>query len=163
MVSKSSQAALDETLSSNENFATVQNDISLAPPLAANDSELQNLDTINQSPKEEKIFSEEKLDFNPANVANVASLDFDETIEPLEQAMQILDDIFLRCKDNPSLLSGQEFKDAYALVCEDEALKFEYRTKLKKAKPSGVLMSSFKELESESASGSNAVNESIAG
>ena len=163
MVSKSSQAALDETLSSNENFATVQNDISLAPPLAANDSELQNLDTINQSPKEEKIFSEEKLDFNPANVANVASLDFDETIEPLEQAMQILDDIFLRCKDNPSLLSGQEFKDAYALVCEDEALKFEYRTKLKKAKPSGVLMSSFKELESESASGSNAGNESIAG
>lgn len=169
MISKSNQAVLnqeqeiDDALSDDEHLVTAQNDTHSAPPIAANDNGLHDLDELNQPSSEEKIFSVEKLNFNPADVANVASLDLDEAIDPLEHAMKTLDDIFSRCRDNPNLLASQEFKDAYTLVCEDEALKFEYRTKLKKAKPSAVLMSAFKDLEGESISGDgSAGNESIA-
>ena len=110
----------------------------------------------------EKFFSGKKVNFDVANVADVATLDLDDAVDPLEQAMKALDDILARCSNEPGLLASEAFKDAYALVCEDEALKFEYRTKLKKAKPSAVLMSAFKELEGESASGDGEGNESIA-
>lgn len=159
MVSKSNQAVLNETIddvaTNDEKIISVQSEIAATQSVVTDYNELYI--------SEEKMFSDEKVDFDPADVADDATLDFDDAVDPLEQAMKTLDEmIFPHCKDNPKLLASQEFKDAYALVCEDEALKFEYRTKLKKAKPSAVLMSAFRYLEGESTSGDGDGNESIA-
>lgn len=127
---------------------------------------------------EKNFFQAEKLEINVANVANVATLVemptendaenvdiFDienalEPIDPIEAAKNIADEILQRCKDEPNLLGTSEFKEAMRTLYSDESLKFEYRTKLKKAKPSGVLMSYFDELEKESSSSQS--NESTA-
>ena len=66
MISKSNQAALnqeqeiDDALSDDEHLITAQNDTHSAPPIAANDNGLHDLDELNQPSSEEKFFSVEK-------------------------------------------------------------------------------------------------------
>jgi hypothetical protein len=101
---------------------------------------------------EKNNFQTEKFKNDVTNVTNVTTLTLDE-------AKRIVDPILLLEKDDPALpalLGGDEFKSAYQLLCRtNDALLFEYRTKLKNVKPSGVSISAFKHLESESESGGN--------
>jgi hypothetical protein len=63
-----------------------------------------------------------------------------EEQNPLEKAKAVMDDILSRCKEYPGLLGTQEFAEALKLIASDNELWFEYRTRIKAAKPSGVPM-----------------------
>jgi hypothetical protein len=94
----------------------------------------------------EKIISSEKLSNEVANAANVATLNLDdaETVqdEALIEACQVIDKVLLICKDQPGELMSPEFLAALKRIRKaDPKLAAEYRVKIKRAKPSGVLMS----------------------
>ncbi len=117
-------------------------------------------------PPEAKNFSEsQNLQNDVPNVPNVPTSDFtinewgDKVFHlnldaEIDQAKQVVDAAIEQCKDNPAVLGSDEFKAAYRTLCnESDALLFEYRTKLKAAKPSAVPISAFKDLEGDTESG----------
>ena len=84
----------------------------------------------------------------------IYKLDIPNHDEHIEQAKRVVDSALEQCKDNPAILGSDEFKTALGTLCrENDALRFEYRCKLKKEKPSGVPLSAFKELEGDSEAG----------
>lgn len=86
---------------------------------------------------------------NVANVANVATLNLSQAInakaETMESAKSLVDGVLDTCKDNPGQLFSPEFTDALKNIRQDPMLWAEYRVKLKKAKPSGVLLADIDE------------------
>jgi hypothetical protein len=80
----------------------------------------------------------------------------DANAESLENAKKIIEQALIDCADNAGVLGSPEFMAAYKLVSSDKALLFEYRTKIRSAKPAGVLMSdidSMAVVQSENESG----------
>lgn len=87
---------------------------------------------------EKLFFTDGKLsnhvhDVNHVNQINTLDLSQDE-------AKAIVDSALLECKDNPGVLGSSEFANAVKIISNDLSLWFEYRTKIKAAKPSGVPM-----------------------
>lgn len=107
----------------------------------------------------------EKFKNDVANVANVATEEHDKIIKldvmTLDDAKAIADNILSLEKDDPelpALLGSDRFMTAYRLLCNtSNELYFEYRTKLKSAKPSAVPMGAF-----EIGGGESEGNESVA-
>ena len=99
----------------------------------------------NQHSADDKLFfSGENLSNDDHNVNNVHIIDFDEAIDPnaeaLSHAKQVIDQALINCVDHPGLLGSVEFIAAIKIVSIDQALWFEYRSKIKCMKPSGVPM-----------------------
>ena len=99
----------------------------------------------NQLSADDKLFfSGENLSNDDHNVNNVHIIDFDEAIDPnaeaLSHAKQVIDQALINCVDHPGLLGSVEFIAAIKTVSIDRALWFEYRSKIKCMKPSGVPM-----------------------
>ncbi|MEY3289393.1 MAG: hypothetical protein RLZZ419_1635 [Pseudomonadota bacterium] len=80
------------------------------------------------------FFPGEKLSNQVAKVANVAGQDFTD-------AKLIIDKALIDAVENPGVMGSPEFIAAVNLISTNQALWFEYRSKIKSAKPSGVPMS----------------------
>jgi hypothetical protein len=107
----------------------------------------------------EKNFEGENLKNDAPNVPNVPTWDINE-------AKIIVDNVLSLEKDDPTLpalLGSNTFMSAYQLLCNSSnELYFEYRTKLKAAKPSAVPMSAFEIAGSESDGNESISSELIA-
>lgn len=95
---------------------------------------------------EKNISSDEDFQKHVANVTNVTTLSLDDAEivqdETLKNACQVIDDILVICKEQPGELMSPKFLDALKFIRKaDPKLAAEYRVKIKRAKPSGVLMS----------------------
>lgn len=93
----------------------------------------------------EFLFDGENLPNDVHNVHNVNSLDLSAAVDPAQEskaaAILIVDNALAVCKENPGVFGSPEFIDALKVIYSDPSLYFEYRVKLKTAKPSGVLLS----------------------
>ncbi len=94
---------------------------------------------------EENISLGEKFPNNVANVDNIAVFDLSEAIdavdEELQRAIAIIELAITDCREKPGELFTPVFTDAVKVIRQDPELWAEYRVKIKKAKPSGVLLS----------------------
>jgi len=93
---------------------------------------------------EKLFFPDEKLSNYVPNVPNVPIFDLSATIKPIDEeveaAKRVIDEALETCKENPGVLGSDEFIAAYKTINQDQSLAYEYRDKIKKAKPSGVPM-----------------------
>ncbi|MBA3697133.1 MAG: hypothetical protein H0W85_10380 [Methylotenera sp.] len=94
---------------------------------------------------QEKILTDEYFPNNVANVANVATLNLDDAEivqdEALKNACQVIDEVLIICTDQPGELMSPKFLDAVRCIREkDPKLAADYRVRIKRAKPAGVLM-----------------------
>ena len=83
---------------------------------------------------------------NVPNVPNVPTFDLSTATnageESIDNAMAVMDAVILGCNEKPSLLFSSEFIDASKIIkAADRGLWVEYRVAIKRAKPSGVLLS----------------------
>ena len=87
------------------------------------------------------------------NVNNVHTLDLSLAIDPkqedTEQAKLFVDNALKSCLDNPAILGSPEFAEAYKILSSSPELKFEYRQKIKDAKPSGVPIADIDKMASQ--------------
>jgi len=95
---------------------------------------------------QEKNLSDEYFPNNVPNVPNVPNLNLDDAQnvqdETLENARKVIDKVLSSCKDHPGELMSLKFLDAYKQIRKaDPKLAAEYRVKIKRAKPSGILLS----------------------
>ncbi len=95
----------------------------------------------------------EKLQNEVAQIANVATI---------EEAIKIIDDILPICRDNPEELFSAQFLAALKIIKSDDRLWAIYRTKLKAAKPSSVLMADIDQASSKPIENSNKAGDSVA-
>jgi hypothetical protein len=90
------------------------------------------------------FFDDQNLQNNVNNVHNVHALDLSQAVdaeqEAIDAAKQVIDSALAQCADNPAILGSAEFSSAWKIISSNPALKFEYRAKIKTAKPSGVPM-----------------------
>lgn len=77
----------------------------------------------------------------------------DATADVFDAAKQVIEQALIDCSDNAGALGSAEFEQAIKAISGNKALWFEYRTKIKAAKPAGVLMS---DIDSMAASPSDA-------
>lgn len=66
------------------------------------------------------------------------SLAVDAGQEAIDAAKLVIDKALAECSENPGILGSPEFASAFKAISTNPALLFEYRTKIKAAKPSGV-------------------------
>ena len=103
-----------------------------------------NLIENQQSQDVNLFFPEDNLLNDVAKVANVAGLDFDTAIdanaEAVSNAKLVIDKALIDCVENPGVMGSPEFMAAIKTISTNPALWFEYRTKIKAGKPSGVPM-----------------------
>ncbi|MER2510882.1 MAG: hypothetical protein ABTQ25_00400 [Nitrosomonas ureae] len=95
---------------------------------------------------DKKISCGEKFQNNVPNVPNVPTLNLDDAgiaqDEKLINACKIIDNTLIVCKEQPGELMSPEFLDALKHIRKAAPqLATEYRVKIKRAKPSGALMS----------------------
>ncbi len=95
---------------------------------------------------QEKILSDEYFPNNVPNVPNVPPLNLDDAEivqdEILQNARIVIDKVLVICKEQPGELMAPEFLDALKHIRKaDPKLAAEYRVKIKREKPSGVLLS----------------------
>ncbi|MDD5460333.1 MAG: hypothetical protein PHG00_01670 [Methylococcales bacterium] len=90
------------------------------------------------------FFGDQNLQHNVHNVHHVHPLDLSQAVdagqEAIDAAKRVIDSALEQCKDNPAILGGAEFIDAYKIISSNPALKFKYRAEIKKRKPPGVPM-----------------------
>ena len=109
---------------------------------------------------QENIFPDEILSNNVTNVTNVTTFNLDDAEivqdETLKNARQVIDEVLLACKEQPGELMSPKFLDAYKQIRKsDPRLAAEYRVRIKRAKPSGILMSDIDESSSPTDGGSH--------
>ena len=114
--------------------------------------------TENQQSQDDKLFFDGGNLLNDvANVANVATLDLSQAVdagqEAIDAAILIIDTALAACSDNPGLLGSPEFAGAVKLISTKPELWFEYRTKIKAAKPSGVPMTAIDDMTATQSAG----------
>ena len=95
---------------------------------------------------EKNIPQDEYSQKDVANVANVATLDFNKAEivqeEALKNACTIIDGTLVICKEQPGALMSPEFLDAFKQIRKtDLKLAAEYKIKIKHTKPSSISMS----------------------
>jgi hypothetical protein len=83
------------------------------------------------------FFSDENLINDVHDVHHVHPLDLSQA---LGSARSVIDNVLIDCVENPGAMGSPEFAEAVNLISKDKALWFEYRTKIKALKPSGVPM-----------------------
>jgi hypothetical protein len=90
------------------------------------------------------FFGDENLQNHVNYVNEVHTLDLSQAVdaeqEAIDTAKQVIDSALAQCTDNPAILGSVEFSNAYKIISSIPELKFEYRAKIKSAKPSGVPM-----------------------
>ncbi len=100
--------------------------------------------TIKNIQDDKLFFSDEKASNDVHDVHHVHRLDIDAAIDPVQEALNnaklVIDKALIESSDNPGALGSTEFASAIKLISGDQALWFEYRTKIKAGKPSGVPM-----------------------
>ena len=105
---------------------------------------------------EKLFFSGGKAQNHVAKVAKVATLNLSGAIdakdEALENAKQIIDKALIDCLESPCVLGSPEFMEAIQTISTNQASWFEYRTKIKNAKPSGVPMADIDKMAISSSS-----------
>lgn len=91
---------------------------------------------------EEIFFPDENLknDVNQVNDVHTLGSLIDAEQEALNAAKLVIDKALAECSANPAILGSEEFVNAVGTIASNQALWFEYRTKIKAAKPSGVPM-----------------------
>ncbi|MDP3389076.1 MAG: hypothetical protein Q8Q40_13870 [Methylococcaceae bacterium] len=93
---------------------------------------------------EEFFFDSGNLLNDVHNVNNVHTLDLSLAVDAGQEAIAaaklVIDNALAECADNPAILGSVEFANALKIISGNQALWFEYRTKIKDAKPSGVPM-----------------------
>lgn len=102
-----------------------------------------------QSSDDKKFSSGDNLIYDIHQVHHVhhedAILNFDNAVNAKTEAFTIakavIDQALIDCEDTPGVLASDAFQEAIKLIKTDKALWLEYRVKIKKAKPGGVLMS----------------------
>ncbi|SFL40774.1 hypothetical protein SAMN05216302_10812 [Nitrosomonas aestuarii] len=116
----------------------------------------------------ENNISDENIRNNVANVANVAGLNLEDAYDPkneaIENALKVINETLAVCKDDPGKLLADEFLKAYEFVKKaDKEKGAEIRVRIKREKPSGVLMSAIDESTSpkEGGNGDNVASELI--
>jgi hypothetical protein len=101
--------------------------------------------------EEKQLSQDEKLFFPGENLSNQVhqvnqvnpfdlSLAVDAGQEAIDAAKLVVDMALAVCSENPGIMGSLEFAAAIKLISANSALWFEYRTKIKAAKPSGVPM-----------------------
>jgi hypothetical protein len=91
-----------------------------------------------------------------------AVIDFNQTIDAqaeaenenlanIEAAKELIESVLLVCRDQPGQLLSPEFLEAVKTIRQDQMLWAEYRVKIKRAKPSGVLLSDIDEATADQA------------
>lgn len=70
----------------------------------------------------------------------------DAKSESVDAAKAVIDSALLVCKENPGVLFVGDFIEAVKIVRADQSLWAEYRVKIKRDKPSGVLLSDIDDL-----------------
>lgn len=92
-----------------------------------------------------KHFLNELLIKNVPDVPNVPLFDLSDAIDPnfeeLQNAINEIEKVIAVCKNQPGALFKPPFIDALKIIRNDPGLWADYRVKIKKAKPSGVLLS----------------------
>jgi hypothetical protein len=73
---------------------------------------------------------------------NEPKLFFEANQEAIDAAILVIENALAECSNNPGIMGSVEFTDAVKIVSANRALWFEYRTKIKSAKPSGIPMTS---------------------
>ncbi len=88
---------------------------------------------------------EEFLNNNVPYVPNVPVFDLSEAVdageEELQSAIAEIERVLALCNDQPGELFAPAFTEAVKVIRQDKMRWAEYRVKIKKAKPSGVLLS----------------------
>jgi hypothetical protein len=95
----------------------------------------------------------EKLQNQVAQIANVATI---------EEAIKIIEDVLPICGNNPEELFSAQFLDALRLIKSNPQLWATYRTKLKAAKPSAVLMADIDQASAQPHDNINKAGDSVA-
>ena len=95
---------------------------------------------------QENISSGEYFQKDVANVTNVTTLNLDDAEivqdEVLQASCKVIDGTLAICSEQPGELMEPKFLDALKYIRKaDPKLAAEYRVKIKRAKPGGVLMS----------------------
>jgi len=90
----------------------------------------------------EVFFTGENLQNDVNKVNNVHTLDslLDAQQDALNAAKLVIAKALGECSDNPAIMGSDEFVNAVRTIASNQPLWFEYRTKIKAAKPSGVPM-----------------------
>jgi hypothetical protein len=90
------------------------------------------------------FFGDQNLQNHVNYVNHVHTLDLSQAVdagqEAIDAAKQVIDSALAQCTDNPGMLGSAEFSNSYKIISSIPELKFEYRAKIKTAKPSGVPM-----------------------
>ena len=81
------------------------------------------------------------------------SLAIDANAEGLNNAKGIIDKALNESSANPGALGSPEFAEAVKLVSANQCAWFEYRSKIKSMKPSGVPMANIDNMTAQSATG----------
>ncbi|MFZ4504668.1 MAG: hypothetical protein ACOYM1_12045, partial [Methylovulum sp.] len=91
--------------------------------------------------KEDSDIATEAKYFRAANCTAETTLPMLPMLPPLNEAQFIIDEALKICEETPSALFTESFNEAARLIKEtDKGLWAEYRVKIKKHKPSGVLL-----------------------
>ena len=101
--------------------------------------------TTNQQSQNDKLFFDGGNLLNDVHdVHHVHQLDLPQAMdagqETIDAAILVIDAALATCSDNPGVLGSPKFAAAVKLISTKPELWFEYRTKIKAAKPSGVPM-----------------------
>ena len=99
----------------------------------------------NQQSQDDKLFFDgENLLNDVHDVNHVHQLDLSQAVDAGQEATSAailsIEAALAACSDNPGVLGSPEFAAAVKLISTKPELWFEYRTKIKAAKPSGVPM-----------------------
>jgi hypothetical protein len=102
-------------------------------------AELVKVDTPDIPSGDEKVINDvhQVQHVHPFNIDGA----IDANADVFETAKQVIDQALCDCIDNAGVLGSPAFELAIKAISNNKALWFEYRTKIKAAKPAGVLMS----------------------
>ena len=114
--------------------------------------------TTNQQSQDDKLFFDGVFPINDVNhVHHVHQLDLSQAVDAgqgaIDAAILIIDAALAACLDNPGVLGSPDFAGAVKVVAANNALWFEYRTKIKATKPSGVPMTAIDDMTATQSAG----------
>ncbi|MGZ8258791.1 MAG: hypothetical protein ACXWTR_06405 [Methylotenera sp.] len=97
-----------------------------------------------QGPNDNLFFPSKNLSNDIHNVHDVHAFDLAKAVdanqEALNAAKSVIDKALIESSENPGAWGSTEFTEAIKLISGNQAVWFEYRTKIKAGKPSGVPM-----------------------
>ncbi len=120
-------------------------------------AELKFIDNAKIVTGDKLFFPSENLSNDVHNVHHVHHFDLSKAAganqEALNAAKSVIDKALIESTENPGALGSTEFAEAIKLLSGHQALWFEYRTKIKGAKPSGVPMADIDSMAASQSAG----------